>query len=135
MLRPSLPRPFLIGVVLSTLGCEQDSKLISVLPTLAVSSTSVAPVATVGGPPVTETVTIVNGTDGALDGLSVSVQFIGGVSGWLTATLSQTTATREQAATIQLRATPGTWVSASIKPTWPCRRKAPPTVQSESPSD
>ena len=108
MLRPSLPRPFLIGVVLSALGCEQDSKLISVLPTLAVSSTSVAPVATVGGPPVTETVTIVNGTDGALDGLSLSVQFIGGVSGWLTATLSQTTATREQAATIQLRATPGT---------------------------
>ena len=104
----SLPRLFMIGVVVSTAGCEQESKLISVLPTLAVSSTSVTPVATIGGAPVTETVTIVNGTDGALDGLSVAVQFIGGASGWLTATLSQTRATREQAASIQLRATPGT---------------------------
>ena len=108
MFRTTLPRLFLIGVVWSTLGCEQESKLISVLPTLALSSTSVTPVATIGGPPVTETVTIVNGTDGALEGLSVSVQFIGAASGWLAATLSQSTATRQQAASIQLRATPGT---------------------------
>ena len=108
MFRTTLPRLFLIGVVLSILGCEEDSKLISVLPTLALSSTSVRPVATLGGAPVTETVTVVNGTDGALEGLTVSVQFIGAPSGWLTASLSQTTATRQQAASIQLRATPGT---------------------------
>lgn len=107
MLRPRFLRLVLFGVGFLALGCERESKLISVLPTLAVSTTSVSSVATVGGAPVTETVTIVNGTDGGLEGLSVSVQFIGGVTGWLTANLNQTSATREQPASIQLRATPG----------------------------
>ena len=102
------PLPFLLfGFLPLAVGCERETKLISVLPSLAVSATSVAPVATVGGAPVTETVTVVNGTDGSLEGLSVSVQFLGGQTGWLTATLSQSTATRDQAASIQLRATPG----------------------------
>ena len=107
MLRPPFLRLLLFGTGLLALGCGQESKLISVLPTLAVSSTSVTPVGTVGGAPVTETVTIVNGTDGTLEGLSVSVQFLGGPTGWLSATLNQTSATRSQPASIQLRATPG----------------------------
>lgn len=98
----------LIGSVLAAAGCDPRTDLTDVVPTLALSSTAVNPTGTLAGAPVTETVTIINGTDGALENLSASIQYPGATSGWLSATFDRTTATRDQAATLQLRASPGT---------------------------
>ena len=94
------------GVLLVAAGCDDQATFAALPPTLALSSTAVTPTGTIAGPPVTASVTIINGTDGNLENLSATIQYVG-PTGWLTATFDRTTATREQAATLQLRATPG----------------------------
>lgn len=87
---------------LALAGCDPET-VIEAVPALAVSRAVVETRAPLGNNPAGEQVTIVNGTDGTLSGLSASVEYTTG-QGWLAATLDRTTATREQAATLRLQA-------------------------------
>jgi hypothetical protein len=93
-------------LVAALAGCDPRTELTNIVPTLALSSTALSPTGTIAGPAVTETVTIVNGTDGTLENLSAQVQYLG-PAGWLAVSLDRTTATRDQPATLQVSATPG----------------------------
>jgi hypothetical protein len=86
------------ALVAALAGCDPRTELTDIVPTLALSSTSLSPTGTIAGPAVTETVTIVNGTDGTLENLSAQVQYQG-PAGWLVVSLDRTTATRDQPAT------------------------------------
>jgi adhesin/invasin len=95
------------AIVLLAAGCDARTELDNLPPSLALSNTNITPVGTIGGAPVAENVTIVNGTDGTLENLTVEIVYQGAPTGWLTAVLDRTTATREQAATLRVTATPG----------------------------
>lgn len=94
-----------LALVTLALGACDPKTVIEVAPALAVSRAVVETRAPLGGNPSGEQVTIINGTDGTLTGLSASVEYTTG-QGWLAAALDRTTATREEAATLRLQASP-----------------------------
>lgn len=106
-------RPWLVVAMLAT-ACGIDLDL-SVPPTIALSRRAVVLSVPIGAPPGVESIKIVNGTDGTLQGLSATIEYPAGAPNqWLTATLEGSSATREQAATLTLRATAGTLPLGSV---------------------
>ncbi len=88
-------------------GCALETSL-SLPPSFSVSNTAVTIATNVGGGASSENITIVNATDGTLQGLAAVVSYAEGQPGnWLTATIDRPTATRDQPATLTLQATPG----------------------------
>lgn len=87
-------------------ACDPQTGLVDVPPSIALSNTALQPTAIVAGAAVSQSVTIVNGTDGVLQNITVEVRYTNG-TGWLTATLDRTTATRTEPATLTVSTAPG----------------------------
>ncbi|MEZ4586586.1 MAG: carboxypeptidase-like regulatory domain-containing protein [Gemmatimonadales bacterium] len=94
----------MVALVGIAAACDPEADL-EVAPAISVSRATIETAKPLGTGPVSENVTIVNGGDGTLNGLSTTVEYSSG-NGWLTTTLDRTTATRESAATLRLDANP-----------------------------
>jgi len=125
------------ATITATVGSKSASSTVTVVapPSISLASSTVALSGRAGAAsPVTQSVAITNGGPGTLQGLAVGGITYGGgqTTGWLTATLSASSATASQSASLQLSAaasglTPGVY-TANVAVTASPAANSPQTV-------